>query len=202
MKKFTIILCLFIFLSSCQSKNTVDLSDINNMQITHDMPELIYFDETEAIIVGEFGIAVFDVSRRSITHRLSWNELSNIFYKGGKPDIRASCDGTEIYIGIANPNSLSISEFDYTYKIKLSKIVKQKTNVLDPKVFNPSYFNGDNLLEYSLYFNDNYSKSYSYIEKDNYFVYLRVTKDWKMKNLQLVICPLNNGESEIIDIFQ
>lgn len=55
--------------------------------------------------------------------------------------------------------------------------------------------------QYDKYFDLQYLTSDKIVELNNSFIYLR-SLDWNIKNLQIVICQYEDGESKVFDVFK
>ncbi len=196
-KWFLCFLVMALSFSGCtnQYKN-VDLSDIEEMTVFNENPRLIYVDEDKTIMVAaEFGVIVFDLKEKTVTDRIPAKELFKLL-AGGPMDVRASESGNEIYMGMDDIESVD-PHYLYKYNIKTGKLSKTDKSVTETATFKTKYPEG---LEQ--YFDNDYSSSETVAELEGSFAYLRISKDWQMKNLQLVICPYDVKENTVIDIFK
>jgi len=175
---------------------TVDLSDIEQMNIGSEMPQLLYADKNSAVMQGTFGLVVFNINDSVVTNRISYKQLKS--YDISMLYAAVSQDGTTIYIG--NDDLNSGRNFTHKYNIKsraMKKILQQPIDVFTSiQIKTPGYNE-----EYDEYFDFQYLINNTIVELDNSFIYLRATSDWRMKSLQLVICQYADGASEIYNVF-
>ena len=174
----------------------VDLSDIEQMNIGTDMPQLLYADKNSAIMQGTFGLVVFNISGSIVTNRISYEQLKS--YGISRLYAAVSQDGTTIYIG--NDDMKVGLNFTHKYNIRtrsMKKTLKHPINVFTPiRIETPGYNE-----EYDKYFNFQYLINDTIVEVDNSFIYLRATSDWSMKSLQIIICQYTDGSSEVYNVF-
>lgn len=197
---FTLLCCLVILLlTGCafnQSYTKVDLSDIEQMNIGAEMPNLLYGDENIAIMQGTFGLLVYSLDDSMVTDRISYDQLEKL-------DIfmlvaGVSKDGEKIYIGNVD-DWISEPHFMYEYNIKSRKmktLTQQNVDVFNPTSVAPGYSE-----QYDKYFDLHYLISETIVKLEDSFMYLRADTDWRMKSLQLVICQYKDASNEIKNIF-
>ncbi len=174
----------------------VDLSDIEQMNIGSEMPQLLYADKNSAVLQGTFGLVVFNINDSIVTNRISYKQLKS--YGISMLYAVVSQDATTIYVG--NDDMNGGLNFTHKYNIKsraMKKILQQPINVVTPtRIKTPGYNE-----EYDEYFDFQYLINNTIVELDDSFIYLRATSDWSMKSLQLVICQYADGTSEIYNVF-
>lgn len=184
---------------SLSNDNEVDLSDIEQMNIGAEMPHLIYGDENMVVMLGTFGLLVYDINNSLVTDRISYVQLSSL---GISKLLHAavSLDGTLIYFGGVDKKDTKFL-FTHQYDIRtntIGKISQQPSNVYTPGVIDPTPgFNE----RYDKYFDFNFLIGYRIIDFEDSFLYLRANTDWSMKSLQIVNCQYKDGKSEIQNIF-
>ncbi|WP_026477678.1 hypothetical protein [Alkaliphilus transvaalensis] len=174
----------------------VDLSDIEQMNIGSEMPQLLYGDNNSAVIQGTFGLVVYNINDSIVTNRISYERLKS--YGISMLYAAVSQDGMTIYIG--NDDMNGGSNFTHQYNIRtrvVKKISQQPVNVFTPiRIKTPGYNE-----EYDKYFDFQYLINDTIVEVDNSFIYLRANLDWSMKSLQFIICRYVDGVTKIHNVF-
>jgi hypothetical protein len=174
---------------------SVDLSDIAHMNIGSEMPRLLYADDNIAVIQGTFGVIVYNMQDSIVTNRISYEHMKS--YDISMMLASVSQDGTTIYIG----NEDMSNEFIYTHQYNISTRVIKKTTQQPSGLYSPINIETPGYNEqYDKYFDLLYLTGDKIAELDNSFIYLR-SSDWNMKNLQIVICQYEDGESKVFDVF-
>ncbi|MBS4176993.1 hypothetical protein, partial [Lederbergia citrea] len=174
----------------------VDISDIEKMNIGPEMPRLLYADNNIVLMQGTFGVVVYNMQDSIVTNRISYEQIKSY----DLPMILASVsqDGKTIFIG----NDDMSNEFIYTYQYYISTRVIKKTTQQPSNLFSPITIETPGYNEeYDKYFDLHYLAGDKIVEMDNSFIYLR-SKDWNMKNLQIVICQYEDGENKVFDVFK
>ncbi|MBB4823023.1 hypothetical protein HNO89_000241 [Sporosarcina luteola] len=174
----------------------VDLSDLEQMNIGAEMPQLLYADNQIAVMQGTFGVVVYNMQDSIVTNRISYEQIKS--YGISMLLASVSQDGTTIFIG-NDDMSMSSNESIFTHQYDIStRIIKtttqQPSNLFRPKTIEqPGYHEQYDDLEYGT--------SHNIVELDRSFIYLRSAK-WEMKDLQIVNCPYEYGESTVFDVFK
>ena len=174
----------------------VDISDIEQMNIGAEMPRLLYADNNIAVMQGTFGVVVYNMQDSIVANRISYEQMES----HGVPLMSAavSQDGTTIFIGNNNMSSEFIFTHEYNISTRMVKeITQQPSSLYRAKVIKSPGYNE----EYDKYFDLQYITAHTIVELDHSFLYLR-SSDWNMKNLQIVICPYENGENKVFDVFK
>lgn len=175
---------------------SVDLSDIAHMNIGSEMPRLLYANSDIAVIQGTFGVIVYNMKDSIVTNRISYELMKS--YDISMMLASVSQDGKTIYIG----NDDMSNEFIYTHQYDISSKVIKKITQQPSGIFIPTNIESPGYNEqYDKYFDLQYLTSNIIVELDNSFIYLR-SLDWNMKNLQIVICQYEDGESKVLDVFK
>lgn len=177
-------------------KLALDLSDIEQMNIGSEMPRLLYADNHMAVMQGTFGVIVYSMRDSIVTNRISYEHVKS----DGISMMWASVsqDGTTIFIG----NEDMFSDFTYTHQYDIHTGVIKKTKEQPSSLFRPITITSPGYNEqYDKYFDLQYLTSDTIVERDHSFIYLR-SSDWNMKNLQMVICQYEDGESKVYDVFK
>ena len=199
--KFLFLVIPLLLLFGCSSNIegeglAVDLSDIEQMNIGAEMPRLLYADNNIVVMQGTFGVVVFDMKDLVVTNRISYEQIKS--YGITMMLAAVSSDGTTIFIGNDNP-PMSSNEYIYTHQYDIgTRLIKetaqQPSNLYSPKTIEqPGY--------HEQYDNLEYGTSHNVVELDHSFIYLR-SSSWEMKDLQIVNCPYENGESKVVDVFE
>ncbi|WP_277587094.1 hypothetical protein [Psychrobacillus antarcticus] len=174
----------------------VDMSDIEQMNIGAEMPQLLYADNNIVVMQGTFGVFVYNIQDLIVTNRISYEHIKS--YGITMMMASVSQDGTTIFIG-NDDMSMSSNEFIYTHQYDIStrvikKTTQQPSNLYSPKTIEvPGYHEQYDDLQYDT--------SHNIVELDNSFIYLR-SSYWEMKYLQIVNCPYEDGESKVFDVFK
>ena len=175
------------------------MSDIEQMNIGAEMPRLLYADNNIAVMQGTFGVVVYNMQDSIVTNRISYEHIKS--YGISMMLASVSQDGTTIFIG-NDDMSMSSNEFIYTHQYNISTRVIKKTTQQPSSLFRPKTIEPPGYHEqYDKYFDLQYLTSHKIVELDNSFIYLR-SSDWNMKNLQIVICQYEDGESKVFDVFK
>lgn len=177
---------------------SVDLSDIEGMNIGAEMPRLLYANDNIAVIQGTFGVIVYNIQNSIVSNRISYEDIKS--YDITMMVAAVSQDGTTIYIG--NDDMSFSNDIPYTYEYNIGsgvikEIMEQPSDNFIPKTIEQPGYNE----EYDKYFDLQYLISEKIVEFENSFLYLR-SKDWNMQNLQIVICQYKDGESTVFDVFK
>ena len=174
----------------------VDISDIEKMNIGPEIPRLLYSDNNIVVMQGTFGVVVYNMQDSIVTNRISYEQIKS--YDLPMMLASVSQDGKTIFIG----NDDMSNEFIYTYKYNISTRVIKKTTQHPSNLFSPITIETPGYNEeYDKYFDLHYLTGDKIVEMDNSFIYLR-SKDWNMKNLQIVICQYEDGENKVFDVFK
>ena len=174
----------------------VDTSDIEQMNIGSEMPKLLYADNNIVVMQGTFGVVVYNMQDSIVTNRISYEQIKS--YDLPMMLASVSQDGTTIFIG----NDDMYNEFIYTYQYNISMRVIKKTIQQPSSLFSPITIETPGYNEeYDKYFDLNYLTADKIVELDNTFIYL-CSKDWNMKNLQIVICQYEDSENKVFDVFK
>ena len=177
-------------------KLEVNLSDIEQMNIGAEMPQLLYANNDLAVMQGTFGLVVYNINDSMVTNRIS-HELIEPY---GISMLHAAVSPNSKTIYIGNDNMHERSHFTHKYNIRtgvIKKISQQPIKLFTPiRIESPGYNE-----QYDKYFDFQYLINDSIIEVGNSFMYLRANSDWSMKSLQLVICQYAGGASKIYNVF-
>ncbi|MBO0589498.1 hypothetical protein [Sporosarcina sp. E16_8] len=174
----------------------VAISDIEKMNIGPEIPRLLYTDNNIVVMQGTFGVVVYNMQDSIVTNRISYEQIKS--YDLPMMLASVSQDGKTIFIG----NDDMSNEFIYTYKYNISTRVIKKTTQQPSNLFSPITIETPGYNEeYDKYFDLHYLTGDKIVEMDNSFIYLR-SKDWNMKNLQIVICQYEDGENKVFDVFK
>lgn len=199
---FSIIIWTVLILAGClnnaSEEVSVDLSDIPHMNIGSEMPRLLYADDNIAVIQGTFGVIVYNMKYSLVTDRISYEHMKS--YNISMMLASVSQDGKTIYIG--NDDMSFSNDILYTHKYDISSRAIKETKEQPSGVFIPNTIEtpGYN-KQYDKYFDLQYLTSDRIVELNNSFIYLR-SLDWNIKNLQIVICQYEDGESKVFDVFK
>ncbi|MFN7250223.1 MAG: hypothetical protein ACK4M9_05450 [Anaerobacillus sp.] len=177
---------------------SVDLSDIPHMNIGAEMPRLLYADDKIAVIHGTFGVIVYNMHDSMVTNRISYEHLKP--YDISMMAAAVSQDGTTIFIG--NDNMSFTDDIPFTHQYNISTRIIKENSEQPSEFFMPINIKPPGINEeYDKYFELQYLMDNKIVEVDNSFIYLR-SIDWNMKNLQIVFCQYEDGESIVFDVFK
>lgn len=174
----------------------VEMSDIEQMNIGSEMPRLLYADHNIAVMQGTFGVVVYNMQDSIVTNRISYDHMKP--YGISMMLASVSKDGKTICIG----NEDMFNEFTYTHQYDIRTRVIKKATEQPSSWYKPINIELPGYNEqYDKYFDLQYLTSHTIVELDHSFMYLR-SSDWNMKNLQIVICQYEDGESIVFDVFK
>lgn len=174
-----------------EKNKTIDLSDISDMIVGAEMPNIIYYDENKLILNGSFGIIVYNLSSNKITDRISIDEIERLCPDVDPVSALASSDGKEVYYGkfYENPSkAISLSNH------KVKDISPDEITIFEIK--DKSYDE-----KYSTFI-ENELVSNSVASYDDSFVYLACDSDGQIKNLRVVRYYYDDKSKEETKIFQ
>ena len=192
-----IISLTFISCSAVNEKD-IDLSDIDDMNIGTEMPEILYGDDEKIIMHGTFGILTYNYKEEKVTQRVNYDafgDLTNsiLYY-------RASKDGKRIFI--LSLDGQLVEQKIYEYNLSSSKLTAFEGDV-NEEACSQSIFTADENNQFIENFGGSYLQSNTYLKKDNSILFLKADSSWQMKTLQLVEYDMNsNKELKVIDIFK
>lgn len=192
----------------------VDLSDIDdNMNIGSEMTFLDYADYNKVIMSGTCGVVVYDLNQRKVSKRISDKDLKALGVEF--PYAFSSKDGNTVYIRDAmedfdGADSVNNTYKNYTFDVNSGALYEwEGLSFLDPddiyqkeSIYNSDEDQGGYADKYEKYLDKDKLISASVVERENDFVYLQCTTDWRVKNLQIVICNENTGKKEEIYVFK
>lgn len=188
-----IISVLFISCSAGRETESVDLSDIEDMNIGAEMPEIIYADNDDMILSGTFGIIRFNINEEKVTQRITFDNFDEL--RNDMLDYSVSKDGKKIFI------TLIEQEKYYEYKLKSGKL--KPVNRIEDDLFTVLPLSMDYQIRISENTGGGYLMSNTYAEKDDSIIFLRAEDNWQMKTLQFVEYDIvDNKERKVIDVFK
>lgn len=188
-----IISLTFISCSAVNEKD-IDLSDIDDMNIGAEMPEILYGDDEKIIMHGTFGILTYNYKEEKITQRVNYDAFGDL--TNSMLGYRASKDGKRIFILLFDEQK------NYEYNLSSGELTAFEGDV-DEDAFSQSIFTADESNQFIEIFGSTYSISNTYLKKDNSILFLKADSSWQMKTLQLVEYDMNsNKELKVIDIFK
>lgn len=199
---FSVMFWTLLILAGClnneSEKLSVELSDIPHMNIGSEMPRLLYADKNIAVIQGTFGVIVYNMQNSLVSNRISYEHMKS--YDISMMLVSVSQDGTTIYIG--NDDMSFSNEILFTHQYDINSRVIKETKEQPSGVFITNTIETPGYNEqYDKYFDLRYLTSDKIVELNNSFIYLR-SLDWNIKNLQIVICQFEDGESKVFDVFK
>lgn len=190
-----VIIFSLIFIScSAEKESSIDLSDIQDMNIGTDVPEILYGDDEKIIMHGSFGILTYNYKEEKIIQRVLFEDMGEITsrfcgYRGAK-------DGKRIFIMLFDEQK------NYEYNL-----VSGKLNIFAGDIENEAFYapiftaEECNLLTQAM--GNTYLTSLHYLKKDSSILFLKADSSWQMRTLQLVEYDMNSKkELKVIDIFK
>lgn len=193
---FVIALIIPLTFISCsvQKENSIDLSDIQDMNIGTDVPEILYGDDEKIIMHGTFGILTYNYKEEKITRRVHFEDIGEITsrfcgYRGAK-------DGKRIFILLFD------EEKNYEYNLASGKL-NIFAGDIENEVFNVPKFTDDENKQLAEALGGTYLTGNTYLKKDSTVLFLKAEANWQMRTLQLVEYDMSsNKEVKTIDIFK
>ncbi|MBQ9913500.1 MAG: hypothetical protein IJO73_04655 [Clostridia bacterium] len=180
-----------------KGNSEVRLSDIKDMNIGAEMPELIYCEKGTLIMTGTFGLIVYDLNEREITDRLDYGILNKLGIEYLYCTV--SSDEKTVYLGNIDFAHASTTPL-FTYDIKSGSLYsyKKEFNTEGELYRGISEWNYDGHADIP---QEGYIYSLGRKHDQNGGCYLRAKADWSMKSLQAIVYD-HTGKTEIIDIFK
>lgn len=188
-----IITLCFVSCSNSKSNEIIDLSDIDNMIVGSEMPEIIYADDNDIMISGSFGIIKYNFDTSGITDRIPFEKLEAV--EGRMLDFTISKDGKKIFIW-----DLEADKY-FEYKRNSDEIIPLEK--METELYNQQKSITDFFEDYVKELGENYVYSMTAVGNDNYILYLRANTNGLIKTLQMVKYDINNKtELEVMDVFK
>lgn len=193
---FVIALIIPLTFISCsvQKESSIDLSDIQDMNIGTDVPEILYGDDEKIIMHGTFGILTYSYKEEKITRRVHFEDIGEITsrfcgYRGAK-------DGKRIFILLYDEQK------NYEYNLSSGKLSVFDGDIED-EVFNVPKFTDEENKQLAEALGGTYLTGNTYLKKDSSVLFLKAEANWQMRTLQLVEYDMSsNKEVKTIDIFK
>ncbi len=111
---------------SATQNSAVDLSDIADMNIGAEMPDIIYADGNKVIMQGTFGATVYDMQKEKVTDRISYDTLGGLEIEF--LNATSYVDGKTLFLSDMNDEHIKIT---YTYSLSDRKFRKYETEETD-----------------------------------------------------------------------
>lgn len=180
-----------------------DLLDLDNSPGYSEIPDVIYADNSKAIISGGCGIVVYDLNQRKVTIRVSNQHLRELGM--GLPFGIASADGKQVYIrdvyeDIAGSESVN-SDF-LTLVIDVEKRTLKDTVSDFPESFKRYSLSDKKKAAFGISNDYTVPVSGTYVNVGDSILYVQGTSDWRPKKLSLMKYNKKTGEREEYKIFQ
>ncbi len=193
---FVIALIVSLTFISCsaEKESSIDLSDIQDLNIGAEMPEILYGDDEKIIMQGTFGILTYNYKKEKITQRILFEDIGEITsrfcgYRGAK-------DGKRIFIMLFDEQK------NYEYNLSSGKLNIFAGDIEDEAFIVPKFTDEEN-KQLTQAIGDTYLTSLFYLKKDSSILFLKADSNWQMKTLQLIEYDMSsNKELEVIDIFK
>lgn len=192
----TIVISFSLLFISCsiEKESNIDLSDIRDLNIGAEMPEILYGDDEKIIMHGSFGILTYNYKEEKITQRVHFEDIGEITsrfcgYRGAK-------DGKRIFI------MLFYEQMNYEYNLLSGKLNVFDGDIEDEAFSVPKFTDEEN-NQLTQAIGDTYLTSLYYLKKDRSILLLKAEANWQMRTLQLVEYDMSsNREVKTIDIFK
>lgn len=193
---FAIVMIIpFVFLScSAEKESSMDLSDIQDMNIGSEMPEILYGDDEKIIMHGTFGILTYNYKEEKIARRVRFEDIGEITsrfcgYRGAK-------DGKRIFIILFDEQK------NYEYNLSSGKL-NIFAGDIENEVFDVPIFTDEECNQLTQAMGGTYLTSSFYLKKDNSILFLKADSNWQMRTLQLVEYDMKSKkELKDMDIFK
>lgn len=193
---FVIALTIPLTFISCsaQKESSIDLSDIQDLNIGAKMPEILYGDDEKMIMYGSFGILSYNYKEEKITRRVRFEDIGEITsrfcgYRGAK-------DGKRIFIMLFDEQK------NYEYNLSSGKLNIFAGDIEDEAFSVPKFTDEEN-KQLTQAIGDTYLTSLFYLKKDSSILLLKAEANWQMRTLQLVEYDMiSKKELKVIDIFK
>lgn len=190
-----VIIFSLIFIScSAQKENSIDLSDIQDMNIGTEVPEILYGDDEKMIMHGSFGILTYNHKEEKITQRVHFEDIGEITSRFC--DYRGAKDGKRIFIMLFDEQK------NYEYNLVSGKL-NISAGDIENEAFYAPVFTAEECNQLTQTMGDTYLTSLHYLKKDSSILFLKADSSWQMRTLQLVEYDMNSKkELKVIDIFK
>lgn len=192
---FVVAICIGMMIDPIKRVDAVNLTDIDEMNIGAEMPQLLYGDSNMVIMNGTFGLMVYSLETSEIINRISFDELEKLGITHLIADV--SQDGSIIYLGNVDENFEH--HFTHQYNLRTNSIKKYYGQAVD--TYQPTFISPGYEEQYDQYFDLHYLISDTIVELDNSLIYLRASTDWSMKSLQIVVCEYEGGTIKVYPVF-
>nr|WP_316624487.1 M56 family metallopeptidase [uncultured Ruminococcus sp.] len=179
-----------------------DLSDYNKTTFSKP-PDILFADNSKAIIGGDCGIIVYSFEKNQITLYASYDYLRDLGLS--IPFGNASSDGRIVYINDGAQSFAGVEQANGNY-LHLVLDTQEKT-IME----NSGYYNSDTVERYSVYdldddtkeeygMNNNYTGG-SYVEYNDTIVYAQLKPNWEPENLSIIRYDKSDHKMEEFKLF-
>ncbi len=177
-----------------RKRGEIDLSDMDYLTVSSDMPNLKYADERIAVFDGDCGMVIYSFEEEKVTDRLSLDALRGMDYS--IPYINVTADGKEIYI-FDHKDDLEDSEERFKYIVYSSDdhvIISHSSHeswpTFDRFSFNDQRYN----IEHDDEIGNISVRTYRKGNTKTGTQYELTVPGWKIKNMQLTIKNADGSE--------
>ena len=179
-----------------------DLSDLDNSSGYSEIPDVIYADDSKAIISGGCGIVVYDLSQKKLIQRVSYQHLRELGMS--IPFGIASANGKQVYIRDGSEDIAGSERLNYNFITLVldieNRTLKDSTGNL-PETFERHSMYNLSMKEKSAYDIDEKDVGGTYVTFKKNIVYTYCPY-WVPKDLTLVKFNKATGRKEEYKIFQ
>lgn len=185
-----VIFVLVLIFPKKETKSDFSTTDIVDMNIGAEMPQLLYADDEEIVLFGTCGVIVYSAHEEKILTRISFGDFRKMNIDS--PTCKVSADGKTLYI-------LENNTSRYKYIISsdtLQSCTKIKEDLFYVEtVYLPSDERLKDYVDYSFLLGENI------VETNKHLIYLRANSDWSMKSLQIVFHNIGTHEIKAYNVF-
>lgn len=178
-----------------------DLSDYNKTTFSKP-PDILFADNSKAIIGGDCGIIVYSFEKNQITLYASYDYLRDLGLS--IPFGNASSDGRIVYINDGAQSFAGVEQANDNY---LHLVLDTQEQTITE---NSGYYNSDTVERYSVYdLDDDTKEEYgmneysngSYVVNNDTIVYAQLKPNWEPENLSIVRYNKSTRKMEDFKLF-
>lgn len=178
----------------------VDISDLEHLTVSSDMPSLKYVDDKIAVFDGDCGMVVYSFEEKKVTDRLSLDTLRGMNYS--IPYINVTADGKEIYIfDHADDLEESVERYKYIVYSPEEHMITAYTSHESWPSFERFSFNDQRYdVEYDDEIGNVSVRTYRKGNPQTGTQYELTVPGWKIKEMQLTV--IDDKSRKTYDIFK
>ncbi len=209
-KKITVIVLIALILLLClsggafllfydfgRSNGDLNLSDVEDMNLSSELPSLQYGDDDIAVIQSTFGVIVFDFKEEAVIDRISYKTVRELGINDALV-VNVSTDGKTVYLNNHDFSNGAAPDTFWRYDLEkrrfyeISKLPEEIVS-FDSEPFQTTF-------EVPELRDPNYIVASPYLKYENKVIYLRIS-DGNVKNLQICVYCVDTETQEIFDVF-